>query len=42
MMKIDDEITVKAVSLFQNVLARMKGCWDPEFKPSVEEIMDYQ
>ena len=20
----------------------MKGCWDPEFEPSVEEIMDYQ
>ena len=19
----------------------MKGCWDPEFEPSVEEIMDY-
>ena len=22
-------------------LARMKGCWDPEFEPSVEEIVDY-
>ena len=19
----------------------MKGCWDPEFEPSVEEILDY-
>ena len=19
----------------------MKGCWDPEFEPSVEEIVDY-
>ena len=19
----------------------MKGCWDPEFEPSIEEIMDY-
>ena len=23
-------------------LARMKGCWDLEFEPSVEEIMDYR
>ena len=22
-------------------LARMTGCWDPEFEPSVEEIVDY-
>ena len=22
-------------------LARMKGCWDPEFEPSVDEIVDY-
>ena len=22
-------------------LVRMKGCWDPEFEPSVEEIVDY-
>ena len=22
-------------------LAHMKGCWDPEFEPSVEEIMNY-
>ena len=20
----------------------MKGCWDPEFEPSVEEIVDYR
>jgi hypothetical protein len=20
----------------------MKGCWDPEFEPSVEEIMEYR
>ena len=26
----------------QNVyIARMKGCWDSEFKPSVKEIIDY-
>ena len=35
----DDEIAVKAVS---NFLAHMTGCWDPEFKPSVEEIMEYR
>ena len=34
-----DKIAVKTVS---KCLARMKGCWDPEFKPSVEEIMDYR
>ena len=22
-------------------LARMTGCWNPEFEPSVEEIVDY-
>ena len=22
-------------------LARMKGCWDPEFEPNVGEIVDY-
>ena len=22
-------------------LARMTGCWDPEFEPSVKEIVDY-
>ena len=33
-----DEIAVKTVS---KCLAHMKGCWDPEFEPSVEEIMKY-
>ena len=23
-------------------LARITGCWDPEFEPSVEEIVDYR
>ena len=27
---------------FSKCLARMNGYWDPEFKSSVEEIMDYQ
>ena len=36
--KIYDVIAVKTVS---KCLARMKGCWDPQFEPSVEEIMDY-
>jgi hypothetical protein len=31
MMKIDDEIAMKAVS---KCLARMKGCWDPEIESS--------
>ena len=28
---------------YKNILLRprMKGCWDLEFKPSVEEIVDY-
>ena len=32
----------KAVSrlICKKCLARMKGCWDPEFEPSAEEIMD--
>ena len=38
MMINDDENAVKTVSKF---LARMKGCWGPEFEPSVEEIVDY-
>ena len=33
-----DEIAVKTAS---KCLAHMKACWDPEFEPSVEEIMDY-
>ena len=40
MMKINyDEIGVKTAS---KCLARMTGCWDPEFEPSVEEIVDYR
>ena len=35
----DDEIAVKTVS---KCLARMTGCWDPEFEPSIEEIVDYR
>ena len=38
MNKTYDVIAVKTVSKY---LARTKGCWDPEFEPSVEEIMDY-
>ena len=34
-----DENVVKTVSKY---LARMKACWGPEFKPSVEEIVDYR
>ena len=32
-----DEIEVKTAS---KCLARMTGCWDPEFEPSIEEIVD--
>ena len=40
MMKINyDEIWVKTAS---KCLARMKGYWDLEFEPSVEEIVDYR
>ena len=38
LMSNDDENAVQTVS---KCLARMKGCWDPEFEPSVEEIVDY-
>ena len=34
-----DVIAMKAVS---KCLAWMKGCWDPEFEPSIEEIVDYR
>ena len=34
-----DENAVKTVS---KRLACMKACWDPEFKPSVAEIVDYR
>ena len=30
------------VKIVSKCLAHMKGCWDPEFKPSVEEIVDYR
>ena len=46
-MKINDDETY--ILLWWNCcetvskrLACMKGCWDPEFKPSVEEIVDYR
>ena len=38
MMINDDENVVKSVS---KCLALMKYCWDPEFEPSIEEIVDY-
>ena len=37
-MSNDDENAVKTVS---KCLARTKACWNPEFEPSVEEIVDY-
>ncbi len=41
MTKSDDEITVKIVSKCLVPIC-MKDCWDPEFEPSVEEIVDYR
>ena len=29
------------MKLLSKCLALMKDCWDPEFEPSVEDIMDY-
>ena len=29
------------MKLLSKCLALMKDCWDPEFEPSVEEIVDY-
>ena len=37
--KTHDVIVVNTAS---KCLARMKGCWDLEFEPSVEEIVDYR
>ena len=34
-----DEIAVKTAS---KCFTHMKDCWDPEFEPSVEEIVDYR
>ena len=34
-----DEIAMKAVS---NCLVRMTACWDPEFEPSIEEIVNHR
>jgi hypothetical protein len=43
MTQINDGIYgVIAVKTVSKYLAHMKGCWDPEFEPSVEEIMDYR
>ena len=38
----DETYDVIALNTASKCLARMKGCWDPEFEPSVEEIMDYR
>ena len=38
----DESYDVIAVNTASKCLARMTGCWDPEFEPSVEEIMDYR
>ena len=38
----DESYDVIAVNTASKCLARMKGCWDLEFEPSVEEIMDYR
>ena len=43
MMKVHDEnYDVIVVNTASICLARMKGYWDLELKPSVEEIVDYR
>ena len=37
-----DEIMMKLGQTASNCLANMKGCWDLEVEPSVEEIEEYQ
>ena len=37
-MKIDEN----AAKTVLKCLTRIKACWGPEFKPSIEEIVDYQ
>ena len=37
-----DEMMMKLLWRLSKCLAWIKGCWDPEFKPSIEEIMDYR
>ena len=38
----DETYDVIALNTASKCLAHMKGCWEPEFEPSVEEIMDYR
>ena len=38
----DETHDVIAVNIALKWLAPMTGCWDPEFEPSVEEIIDYR
>ena len=38
----DEAYDVIALNTASKCLAGMKGCWDPEFEPSVEEIVDYR
>ena len=35
------KVMMKLCKTVSKCLARMKGYWDPEFEPSVEEIVDY-
>ena len=37
--EIYDEMRLRTV---KNCLARLEGCWDPEFETRLEEIMDYR
>ena len=41
-MRYYDEMMMKLLWNCFKMLARMKGCWDPQFEPSVEDIVDYQ
>ena len=42
MMKLGQKYDENATKTISKCLARMKGSWDLEFEPSVEEIVDYR
>ena len=40
--KIQPTYEVILMKAILKCVAHMKDCWDPEFKPSVEDIVDYR
>ena len=41
MMKLMMKPMMTCYEKFFKMFARKKGCWDPEFEPSIEEIVEY-